>query len=143
MLSQLMTILFVMSFSIFSLATETPETPKESNVRAGRSLAVSEANAKDGFQLKEKAQKNIGVIRQAVGSPPYTLPSSCLIYFGDKIGVYRIRNGWFKLITISIDKKSNGSVSFSSNELQANDEVAVQGGALLRVTEMDAFGGEE
>jgi hypothetical protein len=138
-----MSAISVLSDSVSSAADE-PTSAKESNVRAGSHLAVEAANLTSGFRLNEKAKKNIGVVHQPLGSSPYTLPASCLVYFGDQVGVYRFRQGWFKLVSISIDKKGPGnSVTFSGGAFQAGDEVAVQGAALLRVTEMDVFGGVE
>ena len=42
--------------------------------------------------------------------------------------------------------QKNAKTAFAAkdtNDLKDDDQIAVQGGALLRVSEMDAFGGEQ
>lgn len=114
-----------------------------SGFRAGPNMAVQEASLKEGFKLAEKAKEVIGVKTKTVGAKPYTIPVEALVYYGDKLGVYRLRNGWFKLIEIQKISKNNKTISLSSSELTEQDQVAITGVALLRVSEMDAFGGEQ
>ncbi len=112
-------------------------------IRAGPTLAVLEANLKDGFRLSDKAKKVIGLVIKPLGSNPHMIPSSALVSYGDRVGVYRLRSGWFKLIEIQNSDEQRGSVVINSAELKDDDQIAVEGVALLRVSEMDAFGGEQ
>ncbi|OYZ19216.1 MAG: hypothetical protein B7Y39_12495 [Bdellovibrio sp. 28-41-41] len=121
-----------------ALAEEAPN-----GFRAGPNMAAQEANLKDGFKLSDKAKEVIGVKTKSLGSKPFSIPNTALVYYGDKVGVYRLRNGWFKLIEIQKNNKVSGTSSISSSDLSESDQVAIEGVALLRVSEMDVFGGEE
>ena len=134
-MSKLLAALFLLS-SFSNLHAQEQEAA--GTFRAGPTLAVQEASLKDGFKLSEKAKEVIGVKVKSLGARPFNVPTSALVFHGDKVGVYRFRDGWFKLIEV---QRSGSSVS--SSELRENDQIAIQGVALLRVSEMDAFGGEE
>jgi len=114
-----------------------------SGIRAGPKMAVVEANLKDGFRLAEKAKKVIGLAVKLLGSSPYKIPQSAIVYYGDRIGVYRLRDGWFKLVEIQKVLELNSETTISSSDLKTSDQIAVEGVALLRVSDMDAFGGEQ
>lgn len=114
-----------------------------SGIRAGPKMAVVEANHKDGFRLAENAKKVIGLGVKPPGSSPYKIPKGAVVYYGDRIGVYRLRDGWFKLVEIQKISDSNSETTISSSDLKTSDQIAVEGVALLRVSDMDAFGGEQ
>lgn len=114
-----------------------------SGIRAGPKMAVVEANRKDGFRLAENAKKVIGVGLKPLGPSPYKIPLSAIVYYGDRIGVYRLRDGWFKLVEIQKIAELNSETTISSSDLKTSDQIAVEGVALLRVSDMDAFGGEQ
>ncbi len=136
--------IYLLPFSfLVGVSLSHAQSPEEAEgFRAGPTLAVQEANLKDGFKLSDRAKEVIGVKTKKLGIKPFSVPQSSIVHYGDKVGVYRYRDGWFKLIEVQIIKKSQ-AVEISSSELRDNDEVADQGVALLRVSEMDAFGGEE
>lgn len=115
----------------------------ESGFRAGPTMAVQEANLQNGFKLTEQAKKNIALKTKKIESSPYIVPAEALVYYGDKVGLYRLRDGWFKLIEIKDRTNKNTNITFNSVEFKIGDEVAIEGVALLRVSEMDAFGGEQ
>ncbi|MBL7542592.1 MAG: hypothetical protein JNL11_02195 [Bdellovibrionaceae bacterium] len=111
--------------------------------RAGPNMAATEASLKDGFKLTDKAKEVIGVKTKSIGSKPYSIPNEALVHYGDKVGVYRLRDGWFKLIEVQKTNKDSGTSTISSSDLNEKDQIAIEGVALLRVSEMDIFGGEE
>ena len=110
-------------------------------VRAGPTMAVLEANLDDGFRLSEKAKKVIGVVTQPIGQKPYVIPRMALVFYGDRVGVYRLRQNWFKLVEVQTVSKTHDSASVSSPDIKVDDQIAIEGVALLRVAELDAFGG--
>lgn len=130
-------------FVILMSGSQVLAQEEASGIRAGPTLAVLEANLKDGFRLSDKAKKVIGLVAKPLGSKPHMIPPSALVNYGDRVGVYRLRNGWFKLIEIQNSDAPQASVATSSTELNDDDQIAVEGVALLRVSEMDAFGGEQ
>ncbi len=95
--------------------------------------AILETSATGEFRLSDKAIRTIGLVMQPIQSASETIPESALVHSLDKMGVYRFRKGWFKFIPLET----------RSAELASGDQIVVQGVALLRVAEMDAFGGEE
>lgn len=128
-------------FSGFGIARAEEES---AGFRAGPNMAVQEASLKNGFRLATKALEVIGVKTTKLGARPYSINRKSLVYYGDKVGVYRLRDGWFKLIEVKVEKKSTSSqFIMDAQDLSPSDEVATDGVALLRVSEMDAFGGEE
>lgn len=131
----------VLTLWLIGIGAEAQE--EASGFRAGPNMAVQEASLKDGFRLTDKAKEIIGVKTKALSSKPYVVPLSALVHYGDKLGVYRLRDGWFKLIEIQKNNKGSTDVSLDNSEFKDGDQIAIEGVALLRVSEMDAFGGEE
>ncbi|MBC7690249.1 MAG: hypothetical protein H7222_00640 [Methylotenera sp.] len=106
--------------------------------------AVTQTSKSEGFKLSAKAQETIGVRTIKVISDRSPLVSqTALVRTLGQIAVYRLRDGWFKLIPIELKDGKGPQVAVKSSELKPGDQIAVQGVALLRVSEMDAFGGGE
>lgn len=135
----ILTILFL----IAALGNSTQAQEEVSGIRAGPKMAVMEANLKDGFRLSENAKKVIGLVVKPLGAHPYKIPKSAVVYYGDRIGVYRLRDGWFKLVEIQKISELNSETTIRSSDLKTGDQIVVEGVALLRVSDMDAFGGEQ
>lgn len=108
----------------------------------GPDKAVLEADPKKGFRLSEAAAQRIGVKLAKVTSVPAKVPPQAIVRIKDEIGVYRVRDGWFKLVHGEVE----GSVFRPEKEgdLRVDDQIAVSGIGLLRIAELDAFSsGEE
>jgi hypothetical protein len=106
--------------------------------------AVREASPEKGLRLSEKALETLEVALAPVRSVDgIEVPIAALVYYQDHVGVYRKRGDWFKLVDITILGKSEARASIRCAELKGGDEVAVKGAPLLRVAEMEAFGGGE
>lgn len=109
--------------------------------RVGPGKAVEAANEKDGFKLSEKALRGMGLTLAKVSSAQQTVPMQSLIRFQDFSAIYRVRDGWFRLVEVE-PSISGGRASFSSKEFHLGDQLVLQGGSLLRVVELDIFGPE-
>lgn len=108
------------------------------------SKAVSESSQNKGIKLLLKAQKNIGIRTEKLSFKDYfIIPKSSLVYTKDKTGVYCLRDGWFKFVEVNLISKNENSLSVSSKELNINETIVIEGAALLRVSEMEAFSSEE
>ena len=117
------------------------EEESKSKDRIGQGKAVIAANEKEGFKLSEKAQKNLSLSFSKVNSPSLSVPTSALISFQDFLAIYRLRDGWFRLV--EIEPSIHGEMAtFSSKDLKSGDQVVVSNGGLLRVVELDVFGPE-
>ena len=123
---------------------EDGEEEMSSNIGPG--FAVTEADHEKGFKLSEKAMKTL-----AFESKPFritasiSLPTSSVVFFKDEAGVYRMRDGWIKLIEGEA-KVLGGKTSFTpkgKSLFKPGDHIVTSGVPLLRVAELDAFSGSE
>jgi hypothetical protein len=107
--------------------------------------AVTEASPEFGFKLSQSAIQNIGVETQATGrsAGKLTLPKSALVHSLNLLAVYRLREGWFKLVPINLVSQKGDLVTFLTANILDGDRIVIQGAALLRVAEMETFGGGE
>jgi hypothetical protein len=118
------------------------EGEEEVSSSVGPGNAVPEADAENGFKLSEKAVRTLELGLQAVRpQPTYTLPRSAVAYFKDEAGVYRLREGWFKLIEGDAKTSGNQVVFTPKVAFRDGDQIVVKGVGLLRVADLDAFGG--
>lgn len=123
----------------FALASEGEEEEHQLNVGPGK--AVLEADKQKGLRLSEKAIKVAGLKTMAVASTnPIEVPISAVVFFQDFTGVYRGRDGWFKLIEMDLIKQTGTRVSFVSKDFARGDQIVVSGAAYLRATDMDIWG---
>lgn len=99
---------------------------EESTGGVGPNNAVTAADEHDGIKLSNKAQKAIGLKTEIFTGGD--IIKSALVFHQDKVSVYRFKDGWFKLISVT--------------ELKNGDQLVVLGTALLRVAELDAFSTE-
>lgn len=90
----------------------------------GPDKAVTAAEESKGIRLSDKARAAINIRTEKVGASG-KVPPSALLKSGDETFVYWARDGWFKRIRPAT--------------VDAGDEIVVEGVALLRVAELDAF----
>lgn len=119
-----------------------PVLPLSASAEERPGKAVFLTSPELGMKIGEKALKNIEV-KLMKFSPPQAFPVESIVRFQDQTGVYRVRQGWFKLVPVQFKSTNEQLVSIQSKDLQAGDEIAVHGADLLRVSEMDAFGSGE
>ena len=106
--------------------------------------AVYETSPEQGMKISDIGLKNIEVtLGKVAGSSSFNIPLTGLVYFQDNIGIYRVREGWFKFIKIKLKSKNADHALIESADLRAGDQFAIHGADLLRVAELDAFGGGE
>lgn len=115
---------------------------EEVSSSVGPGKAVTEANPSKGFKLSEKALKTLEIQARSIDRRgQITIPETCLVEFKDETGIYRWRDGYFKLIE-GTAQKTGRAIIFkprSSSDLQPGDQVVTNGVPLLRVAELDAF----
>ncbi len=115
---------------------------EEGGARFGPGKAITAANKKDGIQLSEKAVKTLGLSYvAATGDGTFKLPFKTAVFFQDEVGVYRLKNGWHKLIEVQLISKTASEVVVKTAELKAGDQIAKDGVPLLRAAELEAWGG--
>jgi hypothetical protein len=119
---------------------------EELSSNIGPGFAVTEADHDQGFKLSEKALKTLGLEWKPVqNASAVTVPSSSLVFFKDETGVYRVRDGWIKLIEgeVEITGKSARFMPQDKTAFKSGDQIVTAGVPLLRVTELDTFSGSE
>lgn len=119
---------------------EEGEEEEEFSSSVGPGNAVTAANPETGFQLSDEAFKTLGIKTQALPGNN-TFPKQAIVYFKDETGVYRQRDGWYKLIEGKAESQGNRVrfVPHNRQDLRAGDQIVVDGVPLLRVAELDAF----
>lgn len=115
---------------------------EEGSTRFGIGKAITAANKKEGIQLSEKASKALGLTHvTATGTGTFKLPAQSAVYFQNEVGVYRFKNGWYKLIEVTLVSKSATDVVVKTSEIKSGDQIAKDGVPLLRAAELEAWGG--
>ena len=106
--------------------------------------AIVESSKIDGIRLSIKA-----VQRLQLKAIPYlpaatlTLKPGAVVHSLGIIGIYRLRDGWYKLIPAILVSKGKETMTLKVSDFKNTDQIVTEGVALLRVAEMDAFGGGE
>ncbi len=116
------------------------ESEEESVGGVGKGNAVTAANKNRGIRLSPKAIETMGIKTDSYKNG--IIPASALVRYQDNLGVYRLRENWFKLIPITIKNQQGDSLNILSPDLETSDQIAVTGTGLLRAAELDAFSGE-
>ena len=130
-------ILMILLFGQVSYGEE--ESKSKDRVVPGK--AVVAANEKEGFKLSEKAQRSLNLTFRKVNSSSLSVPTNALISFQDFLAIYRLRDGWFRLVEVEPTIRGE-TATFSSKDLKSGDQMVVGNGGLLRVVELDVFGPE-
>lgn len=127
-------------------AKEKPTEVEPTAGGVGPGKAVLEASPENGMRLSEKAITTLGLKFRKIEKPlplviSFSGPTSPIVYHQAETGVYRLRDGWIKLIDVEILKSSPGKVTIQSRELKPGDQFVAEGASLLRVTELDVTSG--
>lgn len=106
--------------------------------------AVIAADKDKGFKLSEPAVQRLGITYETLNdSKTFKVPSSAIVYHESEAGIYIVKEGWFKLVDVEIEKLSGKDIFISSTSLNNGLKVVVSGVPLLRIAELDAFGGTQ
>lgn len=106
--------------------------------------AVIAADKDKGFKLSEPAVKRLGITYETLNEAKiFKVPSGAIVYHESEAGIYIVKEGWFKLVDVEIEKFSGKDIFISSTSLNNGLKVVVSGVPLLRIAELDAFGGTQ
>lgn len=135
---------FALIALLFAGVARAHEEAETSGGRTGPNKAVLEASEEHGLKLSDKALRRLGVkTTRLSGAGPFRLPAAALVVSREEASIYRLSDGWYKHLDVEIVSKDRGTVLVRAKNLKAGDQVVTAGAALLRVAEMDVFGGEE
>lgn len=125
-------IIGVLTFSFFVRAVENNSS------KFGKHHAVVAFTKEDGFKLSPKAESALNIEFKALGkSNNWVLPKEALVQIKQSYGVYRKLEGWISFVLVKINNRTENSVTVSSPDLEAGDEVAITGANFLRMTDAD------
>lgn len=112
---------------------------EESTGGVGHDNAVTAADEDKGIQLAPKAVQAIGILTSQISGTK--VPESALVFYQNKVGVYRLRDGWYRLIPLNRVVDGSG-YALPRAAFLPGDRLVIAGVALLRVSELDAFSEE-
>lgn len=153
--------LAVFSFALFSSAaktedgkaaktTEVEKEKKETEPTpsgVGPEKAITHATVKDGLRLSDEAIKTMEIKMVPItvmSAGTVKIPSKSILHYQADSGVYRLREGWFKLIEGKILSRTSSDVIFQSKDsknLTSSDQVVTDGAQLLRLGELNIWSG--
>lgn len=137
-MKSLITLLFLTAAQVTFASGEAPAD----NSRFGAGKAIEAFDKEQGFKMSEKALKSLGVQFSPLhGSGPWLVPQTAIVHMKQSAGIYRRFEGWISLVLVKTEKNQNGIVSIRSEDLEAEDEVAISGSAFLRMTDADLNAG--
>lgn len=103
----------------------------------GAGKAVTEVDEKKGFKLSKEAFDTIGVRLASASGRAFLIPESALVVSNENKGVYRFRNGFFKLVRVENVKKIIDGYEVEVLDLfKESDQIAVGGVRLLKVSDI-------
>lgn len=115
---------------------------EEANSNMGPDKGIVEYDEANGFKLSAEAIKNFELkTLRLVKAGPWSVPSSAALYSAEEINLFRVRDGFYKRIDFTTDKKTPTELIVRSKELKENDEIVIHGVGFLRTAEIVATGG--
>ena len=108
----------------------------------GKGKAIEAAKEEKGIKLSSKAIKTNKIKFYFLnGESEFDIPKKSIVKSQDKVGVYRVRSGWFKLVDVTIKSKSGTNLKVTSNSLIAGDKIVSSRVGLIKAAQLEAFGG--
>ncbi len=115
---------------------------EEGSSRVGPDKSITAATREDGIQLALQAVKQLGLKTTAAsGAETFSVPAKSVVQFQDENGVYRLRDGWYKLVEVALLSKTSSEFTIRTREIKSSDQIVTEGVPLLRVAELEAWGG--
>ena len=101
-------------------AWASEEHEEGGGARTGPTKAVLAASNEHGMKLSEKALRRLGIqTTRLAGAGPYRVSTKALIYSKEEVGIYRLRDGWYKHIYVEVSGKERGSAAIGARDLKA------------------------
>lgn len=115
---------------------------EEPSASVGPGKAITHATKKSGIQLSQSAVQTLGLKLQTVQTRGiHIVPKKAVARFQDEAGVFRLRDGWYKLVEITPLPQSETQCTVKTDDIQPGDQIVIEGAHLLRVAELEAWGG--
>ena len=102
----------------------------------GKGKAIEEVDEKKGFRLSKEAIKTLKLKLDTVDGSTFKINKKTLVASKNIKGVYRFRAGFFKLLPAKITKELSDGYMVEVRGVDFGDQIVVNGGGLLRVTDV-------
>jgi hypothetical protein len=119
--------------------THSDEDGNAISSQVGPDNSVIAWDRDQGFKLSRESLSTMGIETTSY-SPRLRPTKNVLVFFQDDIGVYRLRDGWFRLVRGTVEEGQ--FVPSENGDLVPGDHVVSQGAGFLRITELDLAAGE-
>ena len=101
-------------------------------------LPAGTKNEDGSFKVSDKSLKTMNIkFKKLNGEGPWLLPVNSLVKVKFTQGVYRRFKNDIAFVIVNVSKADASSVVISSDDLESDDEVAIEGVHFLRLTEAD------
>ncbi len=108
----------------------------------GHSEEEGHSEGETGFSLSPEASKNFELQTvQLKGKGPWSVIDSAVLYAGEEVNVYRLRDAKYERIDFKKISQIGKQIKIQSKDLQENDHVVTQGVGFLRIVEIVSSGG--
>jgi hypothetical protein len=102
----------------------------------GEKKAIIQVDEKKGFKLSKEAIKTLKLKLKTVDGDEFKISKSTLVASKNSKGVYRFRDGFFKLLPAKILKKTNKEYHIKVSGVEFGDQIVINGVGLLRVSDV-------
>lgn len=148
--------IILFSFLLLSLSAYSSGKHDSHNEKEGHTEAHEEKHGKEhaqehddhddhdkekGFKLTDKAQKKFGLQYSSVKNSSLEIPKEAIFRGLNEVNLYRLREGFYKRVDFKILEEKKDSVTISSSDLKAGDQIVTSGLGFLRIAEIAASGG--
>ncbi len=130
-------VVFLSTF-LFTFLSSADEENKEADGKIGSNFAVTAYNKEDGFKLSEQAQKTLTIGFSTLEGPgPWKISKNSLVTLKKSTGVYRRYKGFITMVLVDVASRTEESITITSEDLEAGDEIATSGAPFLRMIDAD------
>lgn len=103
----------------------------------GEGKAIVEIDEVKGLKLSKEAIESLSIkFEEYTATKKIKIAKKTLVTSKGQKGIYRFREGFFKLISIKIIKEESNYYLVSTSELDLGDKIVVSGVGLLRVSDI-------
>jgi hypothetical protein len=102
----------------------------------GKGKAIEVVDEQRGFKLSEEAIKTLGIRLKNVNGGVFYIGKKTLVTSRMIKGIYRFREGFFKLLKAEILKERKGGYLVKVEGMNAGDQIVVSGVGVLRVADV-------
>ncbi|MFM6928474.1 MAG: hypothetical protein ACKOX6_08410 [Bdellovibrio sp.] len=117
--------------------TEADHGHEDAPASVGPNKGITEFDEHSGFKLSAEAVKNFALKFQILsGKNSWSVPVSAILYSGEEINVFRVRNEFYKRVDFKVVSKDAKQTLIKSSDLQDGDQVVIEGVGFLRAAEI-------